>query len=57
MRLALPRGLTLTGKVVDSQGNGGGGLMVFAEAAGRDGDRLSNGGTDTLRTVRSRSAD
>jgi protocatechuate 3,4-dioxygenase beta subunit len=48
VRLALPRGLTLTGKVVDSQGNGVGGVMVFAEAAGRGGDRLSSGGTDTL---------
>ncbi len=48
VRLALSRGLTLAGKVVDTQGNGVGGLMVFAEAAGRDGDRLSSGGTDTL---------
>jgi len=48
LRLALTRGLTLAGRVVDARGNGIAGLNVLAEAPGPEGRSLSGGGANTL---------
>jgi Carboxypeptidase regulatory-like domain len=48
LRLALTRGLTLDGRVVDARGNGIAGLNVLAEASDSEGGRLSGGGANTL---------
>jgi protocatechuate 3,4-dioxygenase beta subunit len=48
IRLALVRGLTLQGKVVDGRGNGVGGLSIAAMALGADGRPAGGGGAMSL---------
>jgi hypothetical protein len=48
VRLALVRGLTLQGRVVDGRGNGVGGLSIAAMAVGADGRPAGGGGAMSL---------
>jgi hypothetical protein len=48
VRLALTRGLTLAGRVVDARGNGVAGLNVYARVTGDEGAGVSGGGASTL---------